>query len=91
MTRNVSITASLNTIENPAYLIPAGTYTLGLHRWTKTGRLVPILKDVPGRTYILIHQGTREEHSRGCILAPQPVIDALVTLIQNGLTIITMS
>ena len=102
MTRNISVTTSLTTIENPAYLIPAGTYTLGLHRWTKTGRLVPILKDVPGRTYILIHPGTREEHSKGCILIPpcpstgkgdggKGLVEALVTLIQNGLTTITIS
>lgn len=104
MTRNITIASQLHTIENPAYLIPPGTYTLGLHRWTKTGRLVPILKDVPAtpeypsadghttglRSYILIHQGTKPEHSRGCILAPQPVVEALVTLIQHGLTTITI-
>ena len=88
---------SFRTIENPSYLIPPGTYTLGLHRWSKSGRLVPILQNVPAspeypayagdtkgfRTGILIHNGTREEHSHGCLLAPQSVIDSLVTLIQS--------
>lgn len=110
MTRSISIFVPLKCIENPSYLIPPGTYTLGLHRWSKSGRLVPILQNVPVagsgpatlreyghlpgtspssegawgcRTGILIHNGTREEHSHGCLLAPQSVIDSLVTLIQN--------
>lgn len=95
MTRQVSITAPVRTIENPQYMIPTGTYTMGLHRWTKSGKLVPILENVPRpgsgpaamadpspmRSYILMHNGSRPEHSKGCLLAPQSVIDALVTLI----------
>lgn len=97
MTRSISIFVPLKCIENPSYLIPPGTYTLGLHRWSKSGRLVPILQNVPAspeypsyagdtkgfRTGILIHNGIREEHSHGCLLAPQSVIDSLVALIQN--------
>ena len=97
MTRSISIFVPLKCIENPSYLIPPGTYTLGLHRWSKSGRLVPILQNVPAtpdypsaegrttgfRTGILIHNGISEEHSHGCLLAPQSVIDSLVTLIQS--------
>ena len=110
MTRPIILSIPVKCIENPSYLIPPGTYTLGLHRWSKSGKLVPILQNVPVagsgpatlreyghlpgtspssegawgcRTGILIHNGTREEHSHGCLLAPQSVIDSIVTLIQN--------
>lgn len=98
MTTTITLTLTLSVIENPAYLIAPGTYLLGVHRWTKTQQLVPILRSVPAtpdypsyegnrqgwRSGILIHQGTCEEHSHGCLLAPQAVVGAIVTLIQHS-------
>ena len=58
MTRSISIFVPLKCIENPSYLIPPGTYTLGLHRWSKSGRLVELttkVTDKPGSLLQLIH------------------------------------
>ena len=46
--------------------IPTGTYQVkrdktGTHQWFK-------LIDVPGRTFIEIHEGSKPHHSQGCIL-----------------------
>lgn len=98
--RSVVICIPIATLENADYQIPPGTYRLGLHRWTKTGELVPILKDVPyagsgpltpppkqgvggSRSYILIHPGSRPEHSKGCILTSRTNVERLVQLIQS--------
>lgn len=84
------------TIENADYLIPPGRYRLGLHRRPKTGAVVPYLYDVPAtpeypsadgktsgyRSYILIHTGTRPEHSLGCILARAEAVNNLVKIIK---------
>ena len=34
----------------------------------KFKRLLPVLEQVPGRSGIRIHRGSRPEHSKGCIL-----------------------
>lgn len=81
--RSVVISIPIATLENADYQIPPGTYRLGLHRWTKTGQLVPILQGVPGRSYILIHPGTRPEHSKGCILTSRENVERLVQLIKD--------
>ena len=107
--RAVVISLPLATLENADYQIPPGTYRLGLHRWTKTGTLVPMLEHVPiagsgpatlreygvstspsegglrgsYRTYILIHPGTRPEHSKGCILTSRENVELLTQLIQT--------
>lgn len=47
--------------------IPPGRYLLAEHRWTKSGELVPMLEDVPGRTFILIHPAAWAEDLAGCI------------------------
>ena len=95
--RSVVICIPIATLENANYQIPPGTYRLGLHRWTKTGQLVPILQHVPAtpeypslsgekkgeRQYILIHPGTRPEHSKGCILTSRENVERIVQLIKN--------
>lgn len=95
--RAVVISLPLATLENADYAIPPGTYRLTLHRWTKTGELVPMLQGVPAtpafpsasgttsgyRTYILIHPGSRPEHSKGCILTSRQNVELLVHLIQT--------
>ena len=57
-----------DTLENSDYLIPALIYKVSVTRSPKFQRWLPILDQVPGRSGIRIHRGTKPEHSRGCIL-----------------------
>ena len=57
-----------DTLENADHIIPALVYKLAVTQSPKFQRLLPILQQVPGRTGIRIHRGTRPEHSLGCIL-----------------------
>ena len=57
-----------DTMENADYLIPALIYGIGVTQSPKFKRLLPIVRQVPGRTGIRFHRGTRPEHSKGCIL-----------------------
>lgn len=62
------LTPICDTMENTAYLIPALIYGVGVTQSPKFKRLLPIVRQVPGRTGIRFHRGTRPEHSKGCIL-----------------------
>ena len=57
-----------DTLENADYLVPALIYRLSVTHSPKFKRLLPVLNQVPGRTGIRFHRGTKPEHSRGCIL-----------------------
>ena len=56
------------TLENADYVIPAGTYPIAVTWSPKFKRMLPIVLNVPGRSGIRVHRGTKPEHSRGCIL-----------------------
>ena len=56
------------TLENSEYIIPEGTYPVRVTWSPKFKRKLPLVMDVPGRSGIRVHRGTRPEHSRGCIL-----------------------
>ena len=56
------------TLENEDYIIPAGTYPIVVTWSPKFKRMMPIVLNVPGRSGIRFHRGTKPEHSRGCIL-----------------------
>ena len=56
------------TLENEDYIIPCGTYPIAVTWSPKFKRMLPILLNVPGRSGIRVHRGTKPEHSRGCIL-----------------------
>ena len=56
------------TIENDDYIIPCGTYSVRVTWSPRFKRMMPLLLNVPGRSGIRMHRGTRPEHSRGCIL-----------------------
>ena len=56
------------TLENADYLIPALIYRISVTQSDKFKRLLPILNQVPGRSGIRVHRGTKPEHSKGCIL-----------------------
>ena len=57
-----------DTLENADYLVPALIYRIAVTQSPKFKRLLPILCQVPRRTGIRIHRGTKPEHSLGCIL-----------------------
>ena len=57
-----------DTLENADYIIPALIYGIGVTQSPKFKRLLPVVRQVPGRSGIRFHRGTRPEHSKGCIL-----------------------
>ena len=62
------LTPVCDTLENADHLIPALIYGIGVTMSPRFKRLLPIVRQVPGRTGIRFHRGTRPEHSKGCIL-----------------------
>ena len=56
------------TLENADYVIPEGTYPIAVTWSPKFKRMLSIVLNVPGRSGIRVHRGTKPEHSRGCIL-----------------------
>ena len=68
------------TLENAEVLIPALVYKVGVTKSPKFGRLLPILVQVPGRSGIRVHRGTRPEHSKGCILVSKENEELLTEL-----------
>ena len=62
------LTKVCDTLENADHLILPLIYPVTVTRSPKFGRLLPFINQVPGRTGIRIHRGTRPEHSHGCIL-----------------------
>ena len=61
-------TQEVATLENDDYIIPCGTYPIAVTWSPKFKRMLPLVMDVPGRSGIRVHRGTKPEHSRGCIL-----------------------
>ena len=57
-----------DTLENADYLVPALIYSVQVTQSPRFKRLLPILCQVPGRSGIRFHRGTKPEHSKGCIL-----------------------
>ena len=57
-----------NSLENADFIIPAGTYEVRITQSPRFHKPLPLLMNVPGRTGIRIHTGTKPEHSQGCIL-----------------------
>ena len=56
------------TLENADYIIPVGTYPVLVTFSPRFQRNLPLIDNVPGRSGIRIHRGTKPEHSKGCIL-----------------------
>ena len=67
-----------DTLENADYLVPALIYKIQVTMSPKFKRLLPILCQVPGRSGIRIHRGTKPEHSLGCILV-SPYMEQTLT------------
>ena len=56
------------TLENADYIIPEGTYQLVNTMSPRFKKILPLLVNVPGRSGIRVHTGTKPEHSKGCVL-----------------------
>ena len=56
------------TLENVDYIIPVGIYPVFVTFSPRFKRMLPLIGNVPGRSGIRIHRGTKSEHSKGCIL-----------------------
>ncbi len=57
-----------NTLERIGYQIPAICYPIRVTQSPKFKRLLPIVQNVPQRSGIRFHRGTKPQHSTGCIL-----------------------
>ena len=57
-----------NTLERKGYEILALCYHVQVTMSPKFKRLLPIVQNVPQRSGIRFHRGTKPEHSTGCIL-----------------------
>ena len=62
------LTPICDTLENADHLVPALIYKVQVSKSPKFQRLLPVLEQVPGRSGIRFHRGTKPEHSKGCIL-----------------------
>ena len=56
------------TLENANFLIPPGTYPVEVTWSPKFRKFLPEIKEVPERSGIRIHMGSKPEHSKGCVL-----------------------
>lgn len=54
--------------------IPAGTYKVTMRHSPRFKRVLPYLHDVPHFTGILIHSGTTEKDSAGCIIVGENTV-----------------
>ena len=62
------LTPICDTLENADHLVPALIYKVTVTQSPKFKRLLPALEQVPERSGIRFHRGSRPEHSKGCIL-----------------------
>ena len=68
-----------NTLERKGYEILALCYHVQVTMSPKFKRLLPIVQNVPQRSGIRFHRGTKPEHSTGCILVPNRAIEKELT------------
>ena len=59
-----------DTMERVGCQIPAICYPIRVTQSPKFKRLLPIVQNVPQRSGIRFHRGTKPQHSTGCILLP---------------------
>ena len=78
--------------QHPKGCIPVGWYALDLTCSPKFGRLLPLLRYVPGFEGIRIHAGNNRDHTSGCVLVgelyhrPQDGEQAVPTLAHSRRT-----
>jgi hypothetical protein len=62
------LTRICETLENADYLVPPLIYKIEVTQSPRFKRLLPIAQNVPQRSGIRIHRGSKPEHSSGCVL-----------------------
>ena len=70
-----------NTLERVGYQIPALCYHVAVTHSPRFKRLLPLVQNVPQRSGIRFHRGTKPQHSTGCILVPADKEKQLTDLI----------
>ena len=81
-----NLQAGFRTLENRDFLIAPGTYPLRLTFSPRFNRYMPEVCNVPRRSGLRFHRGTKPEHSRGCILVSAGNLNRIIqllTLAQN--------
>ena len=73
-----------NTLERVGYQIPALCYPVRVTQSPKFKRLLPIVQNVPQRSGIRFHRGTKPEHSTGCILVIADNATQPYTILHNS-------
>lgn len=73
----------IGTLENEDFIIPEGRYPVRLTYSPKFGKWMPEICDVPNRTGIRFHLGTRPSHSTGCVLLTSFGLAAIQTIINT--------
>ena len=69
------------TLERKGVEIPALCYHVCVTQSPRFKRLLPIVQNVPQRSGIRIHRGSKPEHSSGCVLVPDRVTEDNLTQI----------
>jgi hypothetical protein len=64
--------------------IPCGTYVVVYHMSSHFKKLMPMLVDVPGFTYIYMHSGNGPEDTLGCILVGNTISVNSARPLQNS-------
>ena len=73
-----------DTLERKGYEILALCYRVTVTMSPKFKRLLPIVQNVPNRSGIRIHRGSKPEHSTGCILVTADKETELTNLLKNA-------
>ena len=72
------------TLENADYIIPEGTYQLVNTMSPRFKKILPLVSNVPGRSGIRVHTGTKPEHSKGCVLVTAFGRDQIIDFINQN-------
>ena len=73
-----------NTLERVGYQIPPLCYHVAVTQSPKFKRLLPIVQNVPRRSGIRFHRGSKPTHSTGCILIPTDKEIVLTNLLNQA-------
>ena len=73
-----------DTMERVGYQIPAICYPIRVTQSPKFRRLLPIVQNVPQRSGIRFHRGTKPQHSTGCILVIADNATQPYTILHNS-------
>src|SRR6185503_16039490 len=66
------------TLENREKIIPKGKYEFELYDSPNNNRIVPLLKNVPNRSYIEIHIANEYDELLGCIAPGNIKTDSMI-------------